>query len=87
MQERRGITDSRSLCNGPGKVCKSFNIDRSFNYTSLVDGDLTIRQPPPESPLKNKIVTTTRIGITKGIELSYRFILDGSHYISRSMKI
>lgn len=83
MEARRGAPRTlRDLCSGPGKLCESLAIELGENRSSL-DGhpwELTAR-PRHDSP--PKIVTGPRIGITKGVELPWRYCLAGSGYLSR----
>ena len=80
MQRNRGRTELRELCSGPGKLCQAFGVDRSFNATDAVHGPLRIEEshaPPAQ------IITTTRIGISQGEDLPYRFLEAGSRFISK----
>lgn len=80
MQQRRGLTDPKQLCNGPAKLAQALGITPSLNSQSLIDGSVTILKPT-NSPLF-EIQTTTRIGITKAADLPYRFYLKNSPFIS-----
>lgn len=81
MQQRRGLTDQKQLCNGPAKLAQALGITPSLNGQSLLNGSVTILKPT-NSPLL-EIHTTTRIGITKAADLPYRFYLKNSPFISR----
>ena len=71
----------RNLCNGPGKLVISMGISRhEHNASSLVSGPISIR---PRLPTDFEIVTTTRIGITQGVELPYRYYIRGNRFVSR----
>ncbi|MBO0948936.1 DNA-3-methyladenine glycosylase [Fibrella forsythiae] len=71
----------RNLCNGPGKLVISLGISRTEqNFSSLVTGSVFIRPPV----LKDfEMVTTTRIGITQGVDLPYRYYVKGNRYVSK----
>jgi DNA-3-methyladenine glycosylase len=81
MKERRGRTSELDLCSGPGKLTQALGIELSENRTSLIDGPVVIRsgelgrRRPP-------IVSSSRIGISKAVELPWRFCLAGSPYVS-----
>ena len=77
-----GTSDGfRNLCNGPGKLVISLGISRTgHNFSSLVTGSVTIR---PAVLTDFDVVTTTRIGITKGVDLPYRYYMNGNRYVSR----
>lgn len=81
MHARRGAVHERDLCNGPGKLTQALGVELTENATSLVDGPLRIRAraPGPEPDL----VVGTRIGITKAVELPWRFCLRGSRRVSK----
>lgn len=81
MQKNRGFygPDSK-LLNGPGKLAKGLGIDLSQNglnywHTSLKILDLQKTYPD------RKIVTTPRIGITKGQDLKLRFLVKGTSIV------
>jgi DNA-3-methyladenine glycosylase len=87
MQERRGTTEIRLLCNGPGRLTQALAITGEFNGTPLFSGTLLIRSSGslPESgySAEAEIVKTTRIGISKAKDQPYRFYLKGNPHISR----
>ena len=79
MRRRRGLERVEDLCNGPGKLTQALGIWLDMNGTSLVGGPIEIlpREAEPE------IVTGTRIGITKAVELPWRFCDAQSGCVSR----
>ena len=71
----------RNLCNGPGKLVISLGISRvRDNFSSLITGSIYIR---PAVSTDFEMVTTTRIGITQGVELPYRYYIKGNPFVSR----
>ncbi len=80
MRERRGLEREQELCNGPGKLTQSLGIWLDKNGTSLL-GDGPIEILPRES--EPNIVLGTRIGITKAVELPWRFCDADSRCVSR----
>ena len=83
MKARRGPRVSAvNLTNGPGKLCAALGIDGSLNGVSLQSGPLVIREGNRADT--SKIVTTTRIGITKAADWPLRFYIEGNEFISRS---
>ena len=71
----------RSLANGPGKLTIAMGINRTRdNNTSLVAGDIFIRGPVLHD---FDMVTTTRIGLTQGADLPYRFYIQGNRFVSK----
>lgn len=83
MQRRRGKTPLRDLCSGPGKLCQAFGVNGTYSGTEALNGQLRIEagnDPPPE------IVATTRIGISQGKEMPYRFLVAGSPFMSKPIQ-
>jgi len=78
MHERRGVSDVRGLCSGPGKLCQALAVTRDHN-------GLALDRPPFE--LRNgtaaEVVAGPRIGITKAIDVPWRFGEAGSRFLSR----
>ena len=82
QRARRGLDDLRLLCAGPGRVCQALAITRDQ------DG-LPLDEPPfrlEERPEVPEIVTGPRIGITRATELSWRYGLAGSRFLSRALR-
>ena len=69
MAERRGRLD---LCAGPGKLTQALGIELSHDGHDLTRAPLTIRRG--DSP-EGEIVSTHRIGISRGTELPFRYLL------------
>ncbi len=82
MRRRRDLKEERLLCAGPGRVCQALGItdahsgariDRSPFALYGRDGTLGI-------------TTGVRIGITKAVELPWRFGEAGSRFLSRPFR-
>ena len=72
----------RDLCSGPAKLTQALGIDGALDGADLVSGDRGVAivddgQPPPTPAV------TTRIGLTSGAELPWRFYIEGTAGISR----
>ena len=82
MERRRGR--ARDLCNGPGRLTQALGVDLSYDGHDLTSGSLTISvgDAPPEG-----IIETTRIGITRGIDLPWRYLVEGDKFVSVPPKI
>jgi DNA-3-methyladenine glycosylase len=80
QRQRRGI----ELTNGPAKLCQALSIDRTMNGHDLRIGELRLL-PQSELP-EHAIVQTTRIGITKGKDLPWRFYITDNPYVSQLAK-
>jgi DNA-3-methyladenine glycosylase len=84
MRERRGLERSVDLCSGPGKLTQALGIELSENETSLMGaGPITFLARPEGSP-PPRIVAGERIGITRAVELPWRFCDAGAaRYVSQ----
>lgn len=80
MRERRGIEAARDLCSGPGKLTQALGIGLDLNDTPL-DGPISIQARPAGEP--PPAAACERIGITRAVELPWRFCELGSRYLSR----
>jgi DNA-3-methyladenine glycosylase len=80
MRARRAVHAERELCSGPGKLCQALGITIEHDGVPLdrPPFDLRARQTIPQ------IATGPRVGITQATELSWRYCLDGSPFVSRS---
>jgi DNA-3-methyladenine glycosylase len=74
--------DLKTLCSGPGKLVQAMDIHKGMNHWLIQDSDLKITPPPIQIP-ENEIITTTRIGITQGADLPYRFYVKGNKFVSK----
>lgn len=82
MRKRRGSKPLHELCSGPGKLTQALGVELSENSTSLTSGPIAIL-PRPDELAEVEIVHGTRIGITRAVELPWRFCLAGSRHVSR----
>ena len=83
MARRRGTTDPRALCSGPGRLCQALGIDRAENGLDLVRGRLLwLLEGAPVAP--STISVGPRVGITSGTERPWRFSVQGDRFVSRA---
>lgn len=82
MRTRRGRVLERDLCSGPGKLTQALGVKLSENGTSLSDGPIAIRVGDAQGA-PQPVVVGTRIGITKAVELRWRFCAAGNSHVSR----
>jgi DNA-3-methyladenine glycosylase len=79
MRTRRGLHDERALCSGPGKLCEALAI-------TIKHSELPLDQPPIALHArieKPEIAAGVRIGITKAVDLPWRYGLKGSKFLSK----
>ncbi|HMJ34833.1 MAG TPA: DNA-3-methyladenine glycosylase [Baekduia sp.] len=82
MRERRGVARDVDLTNGPGKLTQALGIDLELNATTLIEGPVLIH--PREAGWRDPaLVAGPRVGITKAVELPWRFSAAGSRHVSR----
>ena len=82
MRRRRGLTDERALCSGPGKLCEALDVSVRHNGLALdrAPFELRARADKPE------IVVGTRIGISKAVDAPWRYGMRGSKFLSKPFK-
>ncbi len=79
MRLRRGLQTERSLCSGPGKLTEALAITDKHNGLALDAPPIALHA----RATKTEIVAGVRIGITKAIELPWRYGLKGSKFLSK----
>jgi DNA-3-methyladenine glycosylase len=79
MTRRRGVSDLRKLCSGPGKLCQALAVGGEHDGLALdvLPFQVLARERAPE------IVLSERVGITRAQERLWRLCLGGSRYLSR----
>ncbi len=80
MAARRGTSEPRLLCAGPGRLCQALGV------TGAHDG-LALHTPPFAlfRGAEVEIAVGARIGITKATDRPWRYGEAGSRYLSRSL--
>ena len=70
-----------NLTSGPGKVCQAFQFDRTHSGIDLTSEDIFILDG---EKIKSKdIGISKRIGITRSVDLPWRFFIKDNPYLSR----
>jgi len=83
MRRRRGLHDERSLCSGPGKLTEALGI-------TIAHSELPLDRPPFALHARTSradILSGVRIGITKAVELPWRYGLKGSKFLSKPFPV
>ena len=82
MRARRGVDTARALCSGPGKLCQALGVSMEQNGMSLAHSpfELIARNQPVA------LVAGPRIGISKAMEVPWRFGEAGSRFVSRPFR-
>jgi DNA-3-methyladenine glycosylase len=82
MRRRRGATDPRLLCSGPGRLCQALGV-------SVIHNGLALNRRPFElfvPERRPEIAVGIRIGITKAVELPWRYGVAGSKFLSKPFR-
>ena len=79
MRRRRRLHDERSLCSGPGKLTEALGISDEHNGLPLDASPLALHARTG----KPDVVAGLRIGITRAVELPWRYGLKGSKFLSK----
>lgn len=82
MRERRGVESEKLLCSGPGRVGQALGIVHAFNGRSLAQKPFQLL--PAIAPVD--VVHGPRIGISKAVDLPWRFGLAGSPFLSKPFR-
>lgn len=81
MVARRGKPEAE-VTNGPAKLCQAFGIDKTWNGHDLHREPLRLTVRPPID--QQDIVQTTRVGISQGSDLPWRFYIRNNRYVSKT---
>lgn len=82
MRRRRGLKDERQLCSGPGRLTEAMGITNVHNGLTLDDPPFALMSRTEEPD----IVAGPRIGITKAVDLPWRYGLKGSRFLSKPFR-
>jgi DNA-3-methyladenine glycosylase len=78
MRERRGREALIDLCRGPGRLGQALAVGPALDGEAIGAGRIELRPAPAPGP----VVQTPRIGITRAQDRPWRFLLEGSPYVS-----
>lgn len=81
MQQRRGVSETVHLCNGPGKLACAFGFTGEDSFSPACSPDLYVQ--PWTAVADDHVVTTPRIGIRKAADLPLRFYVRDNAFVSR----
>jgi DNA-3-methyladenine glycosylase len=79
MRRRRGLREDRALCSGPGKLCEALGITFAHSGLPLDRAPFALHARIGEAD----VVTGVRIGLTKAVDLPWRYGLKGSKFVSK----
>ena len=79
MRRRRHVENVRALCSGPGKLTEALAITIAHNALPLDRLPIALHARTGEV----EIAAGVRIGITKAVELPWRYGMKGSKFLSK----
>ena len=82
MRTRRGLDSERMLCSGPGKLTQALGVGLELNNAKLTAKPFELRERAEDWDAE-VVGVAPRIGITRAVELEWRFCAVGSRYLSR----
>ena len=82
MRRRRRTADPRLLCSGPGRLTEALGITHAQNGSRSTRRRSNCARASGEA----EIVAGPRIGITKAVELPWRYGLAGSRFLSKPFR-
>jgi len=77
MKKRRKTDKVEHLCNGPGKVCQAFGIDKKQHYKE-VGKEIHVFDIGKEVEIEK----SPRIGISFAKDIEWRFYIKGNRFVS-----
>ncbi len=80
MRTERGVDRRVDLTNGPGKLAEAFGIDGEFHQTRLTARPLFFADG--DSVDDEQVARSSRIGISKGVERSWRWYVAANRFVS-----
>ncbi len=79
MRRRRRLEDVHALCSGPGKLTEAMGITIAHNGLPLDAAPIELFARTADVD----VIRGVRIGITKAVELPWRYGLKGSRFLSK----
>jgi DNA-3-methyladenine glycosylase len=76
----------RDLCRGPGRLCEAFGITGTDNGVDLTSPKSFLTLADDGAGSGGRVAATLRVGLTRGASSPWRFILEGSPWVSAGPK-
>jgi len=86
MRERRGVESERLLCSGPGRLGQALGVTHALNGLRLDRRPFRVVARGEDDDPTGVVHAGVRIGISKAVELPWRFVLVGSPFLSKPMR-
>jgi DNA-3-methyladenine glycosylase len=81
MRRRRGLSDLRLLCSGPGRLTQALGVTQAHDGQPLDAPPFELRARPAGEPVE--VAVGPRIGITRAADRPWRYGLAASPFLSR----
>jgi len=78
---RRRRKKSKHLCDGPGRLTQALGVELAQDGVDLAKKPLYVSW---DDPPQGEILATTRIGISRGTELPWRYLVENESNVSVS---
>jgi DNA-3-methyladenine glycosylase len=82
MVRRRGLSDPRELCSGPGKLTEALGVGLEWNRAPVTAAPFELCERA-DAWREVEVVTGSRVGINVATERPWRFCAAGSSFLSR----
>jgi DNA-3-methyladenine glycosylase len=82
MRARRGLNDVRLLCAGPGRLTEALGVTREHDGHPIDAPPFLLL--PPAGPVA--VAAGPRVGISRAVDVPWRFAIAGSPFLSRPMR-
>ena len=82
MRRRRGLTEERLLCAGPGRLCQALGVTGAHYGLALDMSPFAIFSRTQEV----EVAVGPRIGLTKAVDQPWRYGLKGSRFVSKPFR-
>ena len=87
MRARRGLEDERLLCAGPGRLAQALGVSRAHNNLPLDAAPFVLlARDVDDADVALAVLAGPRVGISKAVELPWRFGLAGSRFLSKPFR-
>ena len=80
MRRLRSVESDVNLTNGPGKLTQALDVDGDQHGADLTEPPLYFAAGTPVADAA--VATSSRIGLSKGVEREWRFFLNGNRFVS-----
>ena len=80
MRRRRGVSQDRLLCSGPGRLCEALGLTRALDGLPMRSSPVSILAG--ERVPAAHVLRTRRIGISRAAEWPLRFLIRDSPWVS-----